>query len=430
MKQTALNQSETCQEGCKEKSSVPSQALNPAKDNRFIEIALKFKIPQLLILSIGFLFFVFLKGPPTAGDEVWESSYIYKTPIRIQGSAHLGQTLNYFILTSCQKIFNEPFGSGLALRATSYLLSLIYLAGLFLLSLKIEDLKRECIFIVIGLVSPITMFFHGLLVLALYLSGKYVSRYPFIISILGGLSAALHGGGLFFLPGIIVLNLSLLPDSAEKMGEKIRSIIESFFVFFGAYGVFFLIYMMAKIPVTPGDADSVRLGVFGLIPLAFSLSFTKLLGMLYAYTINTLAVLIHGAPSIFVLLFAIFIGSKKNKRVELPHIPWQAWFFSGMGIVFVILFYSSGSGLAFDVDLYIPAVSIISLLCSFCICSINAEKKVVVVLISLTLFLNISMTGYIWWRTTEHHMIKKEIRRKAELVKKAKKENKLIAPQK
>jgi len=373
--------------------------------SKLLTFALRWKIPQILLLCMGFLFFVFLKGPPTCGDKYWEGSLIYNTHNRIHGSAHLAHTLNYVILRFCQKVFNEPYGAELTLRTTSYLLSLVYLAVLLLFSSQLDSFKRECAFIISGILAPLAIFFHGykevgfysypflLLILGLYLSRKAVLKYPYLISLLGGLAAALHGVGLFFLPGIILINFSLLPPSVSRR-DKVQNVVETIFLFFGAYGIFFLLYIMESMTVVSGDANTVKreIGYFASLPL--------ILNYLFQNMKHVIISLILGAPSFFVLISSIFLKKKKKLDLKFPSVPWQACFFAGMGIIFMMVFH--GCGLAFDMDIYIPAMSLISILSTFIIFGVKGEKKLVRLCILITLTLNVTASACIYMKLVDY----------------------------
>ena len=288
-----------------------------------------------------------------ADNATWARSIIADTPHQIWASSHFGQVLNYavlFLLTRVDPAFT-PIAS---MRIVSYAIGLLYVAALGLLATTVPTRGRVAFF-VIGVVSPLTVFLHGeeeiayypfpVLVLVAALWRRAQARQGGVsgtgLAALGGLAAALHGVGLFFVPGIIALSSRTL-GGGRSLSRRVLASAEPLLIFFGANGALFILYVLAfpSGSIVPGDAGgggqrTLFVPLFGTIP-TFN-EFREYSFFSLAHLQDVVMLLCMGAPALLVL-GAVAVRARHAVaaavRADAP-----IWVLAGCGIALVLFYY-------------------------------------------------------------------------------------------
>jgi len=278
-----------------------------AEDHLFVAV--------VAVTAVGYL----LASSPLVGTDNagWARHIVADTPRQIWASSHFGQVLNYLVLEGLAWL-DPAVTAFTAMRLVSYGMGLLYVAALALLATTSPGRGRIAFFI-IGALSPLTVFLHGeeeipyypfpvlLLVAALWRRAGRAQgvKQGGALSALGGLAAAFHGVGLFFLPGIAALGWGT--GSARRSAhERVRATLDSMVMFFGPTGALFVFYVLAfpVVSIFPGDAGgggqrTLFVPLFGTIAAFHEFRAYSFFSLTHLQDVALLVVM--GAPALLVL---------------------------------------------------------------------------------------------------------------------------------
>lgn len=300
------------------------------------------------------LFFWLVVGPPAPHERTWGESLVRGTPTEIWFSSHLGQVLNYGVLTVVRATIAPEFTAFQAIALDSYLMGLLYLLAIVLLAQSL-DRGSQGLFVVLAAVSPVTILFHGhrgsfvgypvpflLLAVGLYRLWRDRPRErQLVVSYLGGLGAALHGLGLFFLPGILLMHLAAEPGIWRRPAAFAVRTAEALSLFFGVSGAAILVYVLLfkEVSIFPGDAHGGTSGL--LLPLFSEVPATVGFRAYSFFSLQHLrdvaVMLLWGAPALcLALAYAPFRRALVAQDLRSNAV---LWFLGLMGLIFVVWWY-------------------------------------------------------------------------------------------
>jgi len=338
-------------------------------------VALARRAHLVLLGLAAALFFFLVLGPPVPKyNAAWGDYIVEETPLVIWGSSHFGQVANYALLQAGRLAYPD-FDAHQALALASYLMGLVYLVAIAILALPLPRTRQVGFFIIASL-SPITVFFHGdeelgaypfpFLLLALGLhriwKGEPGER-DVAVSLLGGLGAALHGVGLFFLPGVIALRLA-----ASRAGRSLRyrALIsaEATATFFGVSGALVVLYIVAfkNVRFVPGDAGGAGQGtlllpLLGSVPARGEFQAYSFFSLVHLWDIAT--ILLLGAPAF--CLFVLVALFQRQSAWSGVRSTWEQWILASLGLVITAWLYPAGGMLA-AAFMLVPSVSLLQAL--------------------------------------------------------------------
>ena len=346
-------------------------------------------------------------------NRTWADGIIDGTPSLIWASSHLGQVWNFFVVTALDVNAHR------AMRLTSYLLGILYLAACAILASTLER-RGQVPFFLVASVSPITVFLHGaeevgfypapVLMLALALH----RRWPVLeggrriaVFALPGIAAALHGVGLFFLPGVVLLDvLERVRVGTAGVGGALRDAtvrgLGVTLTFFGPAGALFIAYVVLfrHVSIFPGDAGGGSQG--GVIMLPFqSFPARTIAGVDYrAYAffspehlLDVLATAAMGAPA-----FCLLLG-----LLPLLHRPvWAVvrrelgrWSLALAGLLYALIAYT-GAGLTATIFLLVPVLSLLQVMSLVAFFSVDTRPWTRS--LPLLLLPTLTATAFVWSR--------------------------------
>ena len=357
------------------------------------------------VTAVGYLL---VAGPSVGADnEVWGRKIVGETPQLIWASSHFGQVTDYFVLEAL-RWFEPTVGVFTAMRVVSFAMGLIYLAALALLATTVPRNARVPLFVV-GALSPITVFLHGeeeipyypfaflLLAAALWrrLDPSGRERWAVPLAGLGGIAAAFHGVGLFFLPGIVALRWGM--DSMLRSArERVVGVLGSALGFFGPTGVLFILYVLVFPGVTifPGDATGgaqqrLFVPLLGTIPAVPGFRAYAFFSLTHLQDVALL--LAMGAPALVVLVAWAAVRRDEVRAVLRADAP--LWVMAGCGLVFVLFFYAGVSVLVTQ-SILVPALSLAQVLATLTLTTIDPRpwRRSFPILIAVT----IAATTFAW----------------------------------
>ena len=335
------------------------------------------------VTAVGYLL---ASGPLVGTDNAgWARHIVADTPRQIWASSHFGQVLNYLVLEGLAWL-DPGVTAFTAMRLVSYGMGLLYVAALALLATTSPGRGRIAFFI-IGALSPITVFLHGeeeipyypfpvlLLVAALWRRAGRAqgAERGGALAALGGLAAAFHGVGLFFLPGIAALGWGA--GSARRSArERVLATLDSMVMFFGPTGALFVFYVLAfpVVSIFPGDAGgggqrTLFVPLFGTIPAFHEFRAYSFFSLTHLQDVALVVVM--GAPALLVLAaWAVARGRSvaAQLRADAP-----LWVLAGCGLVFVTFFYP-GVSVFVTQSILVPALSLAQVLAALTLVSADS----------------------------------------------------------
>lgn len=336
------------------------------------------------VTSIGSL----LATSPLVGSDnsTWARSIIADTPQHVWASSHFGQVLDYLVLKALS--WREPATTAIAtMRLVSYAFGLLYITAIALLATGLPSRGRVAFFI-IGVISPLTVFLHGeeeiayypfpvlILVMAIWrrTGGSHAGALDAVLTALGGVAAALHGVGLFFLPGIIGLGWRS-GVTVQSLRDRIVVTLHSFLVFFGPSGVLFVLYILAfpAGSIVPGDAGgggqrTLFVPLFGTIP-AFN-EFRAYSFFSLTHLQDVAMVMGMGAPALLTLGVAAIVA--RRTVIDQLRADGPLWGLAGCGILFVI-FYYAGVSIFVTQSILVSALSVAQTLAAVTLLTADAR---------------------------------------------------------
>lgn len=302
----------------------------------------------------AFLFFWFVVGPPAPHDRTWGERIVQGTPTEIWFSSHLGQVLNYGVLTVVRATIAPEFSAFQAIALDSYVMGLLYLLAAVVLARPL-DRGSQSLFVILAAVSPVTILFHGhrggfvgypvpflLLAVGLYrLWRDRLRERQLVVSYLGGFGAALHGLGLFFLPGILLMHLAAEPDAWRRPAAFAVRTAEALSLFFGVSGAAILVYVLLfkEVSIVPGDAHGgaapLLLPLFSEVPATVGFRAYSFFSLQHLRDVAVM--MLWGAPALcLVLAYAPFRRALVAQDLRSNAV---VWFLGLMGVILVVWWY-------------------------------------------------------------------------------------------
>lgn len=364
-----------------------------------------------VVVALTAALYLLVPGPAVGQDNVgWARSIVAQTPQQIWASSHFGQVVDYVVLTVLRAL--EPSASGFtAMRAVSFGMGLVYLAALAVLSTSVPRPARIPLFIV-GAVSPISVFLHGeeeipyypfpllVLVAALWRTMDAPARARWLSPLAGmaGIAAALHGVGLFFLPGVLALPVTAR-SVAGPVRDRVITLVGTALAFFGPTGALFILYVLVFPGVTifPGDASGggqqrLFVPLLGAIPE---------IGEFRAYSFFSLThlgdvalLIVSGAPALVCLV--AWTVARRTGIGAIVREDKALWVMAACGILFVT-FYYAGVSVFVTASILIPALSIAQLVAALTLLSVDERplwRSFPILAIS-----SVAATVFVWTHT-------------------------------
>lgn len=309
--------------------------------------------PVLITCVAAMLFFWTAVGPPAPHERTWGERIVEGTPREIWFSSHLGQALNYGVLTLVRATVATDFSAFQAIALDAYLMGALYLLAIVVLARSL-DATGQRLFVALAALSPVTILFHGhrgsfigypvpFLLLAVGVHRLWLDRpreRRLGIGFLGGLAAALHGVGLFFLPGILLMYAAETGPWRRPAAFALRT-AEALSVFFGVSGAAVLLYMLCfrDVSIIPGDAHggaaSLLLPLFSEVPETVGFRAYSFFSLLHLSDIAVM--LLWGAPALcMALAYAPFRRAVVARELRSDPAPWLLGL---MGLLFIVWWY-------------------------------------------------------------------------------------------
>lgn len=349
-----------------------------------------------------------LTSPAVGVDNaIWGTFIIANTPVQIWASSHFGQVLDYLVFANLRRI-DGTVTAFTAMGAVSYAMGLVYLAGLAVMATTLPR-GRRIAFLVVGAASPITVFLHGeeeipyypypLLVLAVALYRRWTPeerrRRGSLVAALGGLAAAFHGGGLFFLPGILALRVAA--ESAPRaIGTTLRAGFDAGVAFFGPTGALFVFYVLTfpGVAIVPGDAGGggqqrLFVPLFGEIPAYHEFrAYSFFSG---THLAEVLAISVMGAPALWLLAAAAI--PRGRELAALIRADAALWILAGCGLAFATFFYA-GVSILITQSILVPILSLAQVLALVTLAELDGPlwRRLYPLLLALT----VAATAFDW----------------------------------
>ncbi len=309
---------------------------------------------MLVPCAAAMMFFWILVGPPAPHERTWGEGIVEGTPTEIWFSSHLGQVLNYGVLVLVRATLDADFSAFQAITLDAYLMGALYLLAVVLLARPLDRVGQS-LFVVLAALSPVTMLFHGhrgsfigypvpflLLAVSVYRLRRTGPRERGLgIGSLGGLAAAFHGLGLFFLPGILLMHAAAEPGVWRRPVALALRIAEAVSIFFGVSGAAVLLYMLRfpDVSIIPGDTHGgvapLLLPLFSEVPATVGFRAYAFFSPLHLGDIAVM--LLWGAPALCMgLAYAPFRRAVVARELRTDPAP---WLLGMMGLVFIVWWY-------------------------------------------------------------------------------------------